>query len=73
VCSSDLTCGGSTMSDTASKTTPTQDQPGYRQDSPASKDEALKGNKQEKLSERLDEGLEETFPSSDPVSVKITK
>lgn len=22
---------------------------------------------------RLDEGLEETFPSSDPVSVKITK
>ncbi len=24
-------------------------------------------------SERLDEGLEETFPSSDPVSVKITK
>ncbi len=23
--------------------------------------------------ERLDEGLEETFPSSDPVSVKITK
>ena len=30
-------------------------------------------NKQEKMSERLDDALEETFPSSDPVSVKITK
>lgn len=30
-------------------------------------------NDQKSLDERLDDGLEETFPSSDPVSVKITK
>ncbi|GJE16811.1 hypothetical protein [Methylobacterium marchantiae] len=30
-------------------------------------------NHQDEMSERLDEALEETFPSSDPVSVKITK
>ena len=30
-------------------------------------------NRQSEISKRLDQGLEETFPSSDPVSVKITK
>ena len=30
-------------------------------------------NSRDKTSKRLDEALEETFPSSDPVSVKITK
>ena len=30
-------------------------------------------NRKDKLDERLDEGLEETFPSSDPVAVKVTK
>ena len=46
---------------------------GFRQDSPATGDDAHPDNKQGKLSERLDDALEETFPSSDPVSVKITK
>ena len=30
-------------------------------------------NKKGELDARLDEALEETFPSSDPVSVKVTK
>jgi len=30
-------------------------------------------NAKEKIDERLDDALEETFPSSDPVSVKVTK
>jgi hypothetical protein len=33
----------------------------------------LPENSKEELDERLDEGVEETFPASDPVSVKITK
>ena len=53
--------------------TPNQDQPGFRRDSASPDDKARPENHQSKLSERLDEGLEETFPSSDPVSVKITK
>lgn len=36
-------------------------------------DKANPDNAQDKMGKRLDEGLEETFPSSDPVSVKITK
>ncbi|GEP08449.1 hypothetical protein [Methylobacterium gnaphalii] len=36
-------------------------------------DNAQPENKSGELDERLDEALEETFPSSDPVSVKITK
>ncbi|WP_167350801.1 hypothetical protein [Methylobacterium variabile] len=58
------------MSDTK---TPTQDQPGFRRDSASPEDKGRPENQQGKLNERLDEGLEETFPSSDPVSVKITK
>jgi hypothetical protein len=37
------------------------------------KDEKLPENSKKPLDERLDEGVEETFPASDPVSVKITK
>ncbi|MBY0294573.1 MAG: hypothetical protein K2X71_00825 [Methylobacterium sp.] len=48
------------------------DQPGFRQDGTAG-DKHLPDNRQDKLNERLDEGLEETFPTSDPVSVKVTK
>jgi hypothetical protein len=44
---------------------------GFRQDGKG--DKSNPENRQEKASERLDEALEETFPSSDPVSVKITK
>ena len=47
--------------------------PGFQQGSAKPEDEAHPANKQENLSERLDDALEETFPSSDPVSVKITK
>lgn len=36
-------------------------------------DEKNPKNRQSELGKRLDEALEETFPSSDPVSVKITK
>ncbi|MET7247508.1 hypothetical protein ABZT49_29585 [Methylobacterium sp. EM32] len=53
--------------------TPNQDQAGFRGDSASPEDKARPENQQSKLNERLDEGLEETFPSSDPVSVKITK
>ena len=37
------------------------------------KDKKLPENSQKSLNKRLDEALEETFPTSDPVSVKITK
>ena len=37
------------------------------------KDEKLPENSKKALDEKLDEGVEETFPASDPVSVKITK
>lgn len=44
-----------------------------RQDKPEDADKNNPANSQDALDERLDDGLEETFPSSDPVSVKITK
>ena len=37
------------------------------------KDKKLPENSKESLDRKLDEGVEETFPASDPVSVKITK
>lgn len=46
---------------------------GLRQDNAKTKDKDRPENDQKSLDERLDDGLEETFPSSDPVSVKITK
>ena len=58
------------MSDTK---TQNQDPPGFRRDSASPEDKARPENQQGKLNERLDEALEETFPTSDPVSVKITK
>jgi hypothetical protein len=36
-------------------------------------DKKLPENSKERLDEKLDQGVEETFPGSDPVSVKITK
>ena len=36
-------------------------------------DKHLAENSKENLDEKLDQAMEETFPSSDPVSVKITK
>ena len=36
-------------------------------------DKHLPENSQERLNEKLDQAVDETFPSSDPVSVKITK
>lgn len=38
-----------------------------------SSDGALPGNHPDRLEDKLDEALEETFPGSDPVSVKIMK
>jgi hypothetical protein len=37
------------------------------------KDKKLPENSKKSLDRKLDEGIEETFPASDPVSVKITK
>jgi hypothetical protein len=37
------------------------------------KDKKLPENSKESLDKKLDQGVEETFPASDPVSVKITK
>ena len=45
---------------------------GFHQDG-AKKDEHLKENSKKSLDKKLDHALEETFPTSDPVSVKITK
>ena len=36
-------------------------------------DSKLPENSQENLDEKLDNAVDETFPGSDPVSVKITK
>jgi hypothetical protein len=36
-------------------------------------DAALRGNHPDQLDDKLDAALEETFPGSDPVSVRITK
>lgn len=47
--------------------------PGLGTDRGTPADKHLKENSQAKLNEKLDEALEETFPTSDPVSVKITK
>lgn len=44
-----------------------------RKDAARTGDKANPDNAQGEMNERLDEALEETFPSSDPVSVKITK
>jgi hypothetical protein len=43
------------------------------QDKNERKDEKQAENKRKHQEELLDEGVEETFPASDPVSVKITK
>ena len=37
------------------------------------KDARLEENSKENLDEKLDNAVDETFPGSDPVSVKITK
>lgn len=51
----------------------TDETAGFRRDGAKPGDERRPENQQGALNERLDEALEETFPSSDPVSVKITK
>jgi len=43
------------------------------QNKPGPDDDKLPENSKKSLDEKLDEGVEETFPASDPVSVKITK
>ena len=45
---------------------------GFHQDG-SKKDEHLEENSKKTLDKKLDHALEETFPTSDPVSVKITK
>lgn len=39
----------------------------------AASDATLPGNHPDRLEEKLDEALEETFPGSDPLSVRITR
>jgi hypothetical protein len=50
--------------------TPTDDE---RKPPKATEDEKLPENSRENLDKKLDHAIEETFPTSDPVSVKITK
>lgn len=45
---------------------------GFKQDGNKA-DDKLPENSKKSLDKKLDEALEETFPTSDPVSVKITK
>lgn len=54
-------------------TTKPDDKPEVAQDGAKPADGHRPENQQGSLNERLDDALEETFPSSDPVSVKITK
>ncbi|GEP00783.1 hypothetical protein [Methylobacterium haplocladii] len=49
------------------------DEHGKRPSDTPTGDKSNAANTQGKMEDRLDEALEETFPSSDPVSVKITK
>ncbi|CAO4144538.1 Bacterial ubiquitin-like modifier [Methylorubrum thiocyanatum] len=58
------------MSDKTQPTDETKPK-GFQQDGKG--DTSLAENRKNEKDERLDEALEETFPSSDPVSVKITK
>ena len=58
------------MSDKTQPTDETKPK-GFQQDGTG--DKSLAENRKDEKDERLDEALEETFPSSDPVSVKITK
>ena len=44
-----------------------------RDQAPERDNNKLPENSKEALDRKLDEGVEETFPASDPVSVKITK
>ena len=61
------------MADNAKTPSDDATKPGFQQDSAKSGDKDNPANSQSKMKERLDEALEETFPSSDPVWVKITK
>ncbi|WP_262028826.1 hypothetical protein [Microvirga sp. Mcv34] len=47
--------------------------PDAPKDKPESKNDKPSENGKKHQDELLDEGVEETFPASDPVSVKITK
>ncbi|MEH3117621.1 MAG: hypothetical protein PGN25_08470 [Methylorubrum populi] len=58
------------MSDKTQPTDETKSK-GFQQDGQG--DKANPENGREEKDQRLDEALEETFPSSDPVSVKVTK
>ncbi|MBX9934099.1 MAG: hypothetical protein K2Y56_21700 [Methylobacterium sp.] len=49
------------------------EKPGFRQGGATPTDDQRPENDQARLNERLDDAVEETFPASDPVSVKITK
>lgn len=42
-------------------------------DPPEPSDRHLVGNHPDRLNEKLDDALEESFPGSDPISVKITR
>lgn len=63
------------MSDTTSRKPGDPKADEHAKPRPAQKvsDKANPENEPGELEKRLDEALEETFPSSDPVSVKITK
>jgi hypothetical protein len=63
---------GDTPEETAMEQGKKQEGGGFRQDG-TKKDERLPENSKKNLDKKLDHALKETFPTSDPVSVKITK
>jgi hypothetical protein len=60
------------MKDRAGQSGSPNDQDQRKKGSETNSDK-LPENSKERLDRALDEGVEETFPASDPVSVKITK
>lgn len=53
--------------------TTTHEQSSSKDVSPKTHDHKLDANSKENLDEKLDNAVDESFPASDPVSVKITK
>jgi hypothetical protein len=58
------------MPDPKTNPTPTEEE---RKPPKEIDDETLPENSKENLDKKLDHAIEETFPTSDPVSLKITK
>jgi hypothetical protein len=65
-------CAGSEEAFMTDKKKPDTKRSGFGETA-SPKDKRLPENSKKSLDKKLDHALEETFPTSDPVSVKITK